>query len=1051
MRIKEIYIDGFGIYNDLLIKDLNPRLNIFYGLNEAGKSTLHAFQKRVLFGFPDKRSRLNPYPPLSGGRHGGRMVLMNDRNEAYTVERYSEKKGARVVGPDGSVLGEEVLSKLLGYVDESIFNSIFAFGLTELQDFDSLNRDKIRERLYSAGTGTGAASVPVIRDEFERTRSELFKLQGSKPMINQLFREMKDLNIRLREIGAEANEFDGLHNELSELAEKISYIENERNGLRKDLIHRENLQSVWEDWRAMVEAEEALQKLPKIQSFPENGITRLDSLLERIEEYENSIREIKNQLQTFKIQKSQISIDEKLVACRENVSHLQRSQEKYASAVMDRVEVEEKIRQERESLVEVLSNIGPDWNETKLAGFDASVPVRERIRKQQKALTDIGLAIRDVETEKRGLEREIRDAGKAASRIEKVDITKEGLISFGEYKQQKQVLGQIRVMVTRIRGNEIELRHLGEKLEWLSLPGFQSAAMLPLFLRLALVVLLLSGSFYLVYSLFRMNWVAGLAVTLVIGLSGLVYWLVGRKAAPRRRRKAEAQDARISDSASLVGKQAILKSELEKLMGEIREQAAVCGFVSVPEAFEIEKKEQELQTIYDLIKHREVNQEKKTEISHRIEGLCRQVSTFEESLRKMEEEKSTREEEWHQWLSEQGLAQDLSPEGALEMFNLIRTAREKRSAIEELENRKSDMDRFCKEFKRDVLAVMEKSGRGKGARRGDVLLELDNMSEALGEAEVAKNRLQGIDDKEIGLEVELKNSENKMKSVQNDLAALIKSGNSDSEDTFRENENIWRQRKELEERIRVSKNNIQRVSGRDEKYAEFQKELEESAPEELASEIEELRDKQKELESELAEHREERGKIMERIDQLERRRESSDLRLKFNLMRERLRERTEQWAIYTMAAAVMRRAVEKYEKERQPDVIREARSFFSRITLGCYDNFFAPLGEDRIYVESSRDGSRKDIGELSRGTSEQLYFALRFGFIKEFGKRSASLPVIFDDVLVNFDPERASAACGAIEELSKTNQVIYFTCHPETLELIENLIPKAKKLEMKEF
>jgi len=184
MRIKEIYIDGFGIYNDLLIKDLNPRLNIFYGLNEAGKSTLHAFQKRVLFGFPDKRSRLNPYPPLSGGRHGGRMVLMNDRNEAYTVERYSEKKGARVVGPDGSVLGEEVLSKLLGYVDESIFNSIFAFGLTELQDFDSLNRDKIRERLYSAGTGTGAASVPVIRDEFERTRSELFKLQGSKPMIN---------------------------------------------------------------------------------------------------------------------------------------------------------------------------------------------------------------------------------------------------------------------------------------------------------------------------------------------------------------------------------------------------------------------------------------------------------------------------------------------------------------------------------------------------------------------------------------------------------------------------------------------------------------------------------------------------------------------------------------------------------------------------------------------------------------------------------------------------------------------------------------------------
>lgn len=1049
MKIKEIYIDGFGIFHDLRIRDLDPRINIFFGLNEAGKSTLHAFQRRVLFGFPDKRSRLNLYPPLAGGRHGGWMVVLDDRNGGYTVERYSEEKDVRVVGPDGSALGEGELSKLLGYIDESIFTSIFAFGLTELQDFDSLNRDKIRERLYSAGTGTGTASIPAIRDEFEGVRSELFKLQGSKPKMNELFREMKDLNSRLREIRTEVDEFDGLHEELSGLANKISRLEYERNELRKNLIHRENIRAVWEDWRSMAEAEEALEQLPLLENFPENGVARLDSLLERAKEYENSLREIENRLQTLGIQKEQISIDDRPVACREDIGRLQRSQEKYASAVMDRVGLKEKLRRDREGLVKVLRNIGPEWDEVRLAGLDASVPAREQIRKQEKALTEAELAIRDAEIEKRGLEREISDVEKAASRAESENAPEEGLLSPEEYRRQKQALEQIRIIAMRLRENEIELRHLHEKANWLSATGFQLATVLPPSLLTAFIVLLLSVSFYLVYSLFRLNLVAGLVVSAIMGLGVLAYRLVGRKAAFRGRRKAEAPGTGRSYTADLAEQQAGLKSEIEILKGGMMEQARICGFSSIPEVSQIEKKEAGLQAAYDLIKQREDYDKKKAEFSRRIEELCRQVSAVEKSIRKIKDEKNALEMEWQRWLSERGLAQDLSPKGALEVFNLIREAKEKQRSIAELEDRISDMERFCEEFELSVHAVMEKCGStGKGGG-GDIRLEVERMSEALDEAAEAKNRLQAIEDKKIELAEEKKNAETKLQDVRDEMTSLIMGGGADSEATFRENEKIWRNRKGLEERIRISEHNIRRASGGGEKYAAFLKEVKSSDPEELASGIEEIKEKQEGVEAELAGLREERGKITERIDQLERRQESSELRLELNLKREQLRKLTEQWTIYTLAASVMRRAVEIYEKERQPDVIREAREFFSRITLGYYDSFYAPLGEDRIYVGSSRDGSRKELGELSRGTSEQLYLALRFGFIKEFGKRSTSLPVIFDDVLVNFDPERAAATCAAIEELSETNQVIYFTCHPETLGLIENLIPKVKKLELK--
>jgi uncharacterized protein YhaN len=42
-----------------------------------------------------------------------------------------------------------------------------------------------------------------------------------------------------------------------------------------------------------------------------------------------------------------------------------------------------------------------------------------------------------------------------------------------------------------------------------------------------------------------------------------------------------------------------------------------------------------------------------------------------------------------------------------------------------------------------------------------------------------------------------------------------------------------------------------------------------------------------------------------------------------------------------------------------------------------------------------------------------------------------------DDILVNFDPQRARASISAILELADRNQILFFTCHPETVSLIK--------------
>ena len=101
-------------------------------------------------------------------------------------------------------------------------------------------------------------------------------------------------------------------------------------------------------------------------------------------------------------------------------------------------------------------------------------------------------------------------------------------------------------------------------------------------------------------------------------------------------------------------------------------------------------------------------------------------------------------------------------------------------------------------------------------------------------------------------------------------------------------------------------------------------------------------------------------------------------------------------------------------------------------TDGRYPRIIAPLGKP---IEGARasDGKQVGIPALSRGTSEQLYLALRFGLVEHFVETSGEpLPIVMDDILVNFDDDRAARAARSIEALAQTCQVIYFTCHPTT-------------------
>ena len=178
------------------------------------------------------------------------------------------------------------------------------------------------------------------------------------------------------------------------------------------------------------------------------------------------------------------------------------------------------------------------------------------------------------------------------------------------------------------------------------------------------------------------------------------------------------------------------------------------------------------------------------------------------------------------------------------------------------------------------------------------------------------------------------------------------------------------------------------------------------------------------------------GELQAELATLEQGVELGERRQELAIAEGRAAELARAWAVRAVALRLLEETRHRYERERQPRVVQDATAYFERITGGAYERIVAAPGEATVRVEPA-SGAPRLTDELSRGTAEQLYLALRFGLVEQFARTAEPLPVVMDDILVNFDAERAGRAASAIRSLAERHQVLYFTCHPWTAELLD--------------
>lgn len=139
------------------------------------------------------------------------------------------------------------------------------------------------------------------------------------------------------------------------------------------------------------------------------------------------------------------------------------------------------------------------------------------------------------------------------------------------------------------------------------------------------------------------------------------------------------------------------------------------------------------------------------------------------------------------------------------------------------------------------------------------------------------------------------------------------------------------------------------------------------------------------------------------------------------------------------ALFVLRKAVERYREKHQGPVLGRASDIFAGLTAGSFAKLRIDHNDagDPVLVGIRADRSMVQIDGMSDGTRDQLYLALRIASLENYLDAHEPMPFIVDDVLVNFDDARATAALKALAELSAKTQVIFFTHHEHLVRLAQ--------------
>lgn len=151
----------------------------------------------------------------------------------------------------------------------------------------------------------------------------------------------------------------------------------------------------------------------------------------------------------------------------------------------------------------------------------------------------------------------------------------------------------------------------------------------------------------------------------------------------------------------------------------------------------------------------------------------------------------------------------------------------------------------------------------------------------------------------------------------------------------------------------------------------------------------------------------------------------------------------EPWIRSRLGAALLNAAMQRFRERAQGPMLKAAIRYFNRMTD---DRFERIVTEDEggapvLMVERRGSDRLLPMTALSEGTCDQLYLSLRMAALEMQRSAGVNLPVVFDDLLMTSDDERAVCMLRALEEFSRGSQVVVMTHHAHLMDLARKALP----------
>lgn len=1042
MKITELQVERFGVWSDLHLPLNRGGVSVFYGPNEAGKSTLMRFIRAMLYGFrPQDESTAGPHPtPI---RCEGALRLEKSGREHLVRRITSSGTRGRVLfdGVEDPIKTDSLMKNLVGGITEPVYENIFAIGLNELQELATLDGEEVARHIYGISLGPDGERILKAHTGAENESHRLLDDTAPDGSLLKLVRDLDAVDRELASLGDPSRKYDELVSKRDQLDGEIADRKLRQAEIQYEVRARGFMDRVHGPWSREQQLRREMSGLPQLVDFPSDGLQRVEAWDAEIDSIDSRRRQTFSEIERIESEIARNTLEPHLEEQATTIRHMLSEQE--SVRFIERRLIDRRARQEstKRSLDAALAGLQGQWATDRLEETEFSPA----------ALYQLAQAARDYQKAGASRARIIRRYKKyAAVANRKQSSTEDQVRHLGglnmtqarEHAQRR--LEELETVIT-LRNRETVLNELISGLD-LQIGLINRPKDLPDYFHLTLwffgmagFALLAAGLFALIdtgpitstQSWFFSNapWIVGATYICVAALCGGVVWVMNEHYEPsrygldtlqRRRQEADEELGEIRHEILRITQLDVARGPMPTLADTIGEEPDQLTEESVSRA----------------IRRRLVEFDRYEQQSKRIDAIRNRMSRLRQALKTRQRDIVNARRFWCEQLRRVGLQETLKIKAAFDLLQRVADARRLWIEWRDDERELEIDDRRVRDFRSRVEGL---------ARRGGAKDTQLDWYQLLSQWELQLRQIEDSRQMLVRLQSELDDKRKRLTGINDSLASvrgqraamLTKAGASDRADLISRLKSYQRYN-ELSRLLQAASEEVAAAARLEPDLAIVEEDLLRFEPSRNEEQTILLRVELVQIEEQQQKGFEKLGRLKQEILDLENDRRASSLKFERAQLAHELEISTQRWLALRATGQTVEKMRARVERNCQPEILKHASEYLDRLTCSKYHNIWTPLGQRHLVVDDERGESLK-VEHLSNGTREQVFLAIRLAVMKDFADRGVELPMVLDDVVVNFDQLRTEAAVRTLLDFAEQGQqILMFTCHLHLAHMFEN-------------